>query len=420
MTTWTTVEPSAELAQRYRSRGWWDGETLATLLSGALKSAATREFRVHSQERPWRGSISDVADQARRLAAGLRARGIGPGDAVAFQLPNSAEAAAVFYGLAMAGAVLVPIGHTLGASELRFAIRASGARALVVSNWQKPGFPFDVLDGLDALEYVIAVGDLPDAVVRDRLRRPDRSAPLAAPAVVDPASPAVIGWTSGTTGSPKGVLLTHRATVRGDPLSHGADDGGPVAAAGQHLTRQPRHGHAGIGPAAAADGSRHPPDGSVGSAAGASADVGGVAVGRHRRAAVPVLAHRPPGLHAGTSRVDRFVVAGRGCGDTRTGHQGRRSRDPRVAGIRLHRAPQHLAGRHAASARQAGQHRRSAVRRRGGPHRRRRRNRSRHWRSGRGALARARPVLRLHRCGPQRRRLRRRLVPHRRHRQARR
>ena len=35
MTTWTTVEPSAELAQRYRNRGWWDGETLATLLGDA-------------------------------------------------------------------------------------------------------------------------------------------------------------------------------------------------------------------------------------------------------------------------------------------------------------------------------------------------------------------------------------------------
>ena len=213
MTTWTTLEPSADVASHYRSNGWWDGETLATLLGDALTTAGTREFRLHSSDRPWRGSISDVADQARRLATGLRARGVRPGDPVAFQLPNSTEAAVVFYGLAMAGAVLVPIGHSLGASELRFAIRASGARALVVANWQEPGFPFDVLADLDApeLEHVIAVGNRPTPASVLEYTDLTACAPLSEPAVVDPASPAVIGWTSGTTGSPKGVLLTHRA-----------------------------------------------------------------------------------------------------------------------------------------------------------------------------------------------------------------
>jgi acyl-CoA synthetase len=213
MKTWTTVETPTELAERYRTDGWWDGETLPKVLAAALSASGPREFRVHSVDRPWRGTIADVTNIARRLAAGLRQRGLGRGDPVAFQLPNSAEAAAAFYGLAMLGAVLVPIGNTSGTAELKHALRESGARALLVANWSEPGFPFDIVSdaGAGALEHVIVVGDraAPAGVVRfgDLLD----VGPIDEPAYVDPAQPAVIGWTSGTTGSPKGVLLSHRA-----------------------------------------------------------------------------------------------------------------------------------------------------------------------------------------------------------------
>ena len=208
--TWTTVSPSAELTDRYRRHGWWDGATMPSVLADALTTSAPRRFDVHSLDRPWRGTIADVSELARRLAAGLRLRGLGPGDPVAFQLPNSVEAAAAFYGLAMLGVVLVPIGHMVGVSEMRHALRESGARALIVGNWREPGFDFDALPGGD-LEHVIAVGELPipDGVVA--FRDVVDVAPIELPAVVDPAQPAVIGWTSGTTGSPKGVLLSHRA-----------------------------------------------------------------------------------------------------------------------------------------------------------------------------------------------------------------
>lgn len=210
MTTWTTVATPAPLCDRYRRQGWWDGQSLPTVLADALTSSASHRFQVHSLDRPWCGTIADVTLLARRLAAGLSRRGLGPGDPVAFQLPNSVEASVAFYGLAMLGAVLVPIGHTSGISEMRHAIRQSGARAVIVGNWREPGFPLDTLTDVETLEYVIAVGDLPapkNVVSFDDLID---GAPIDQPAVVDPAQPAVIGWTSGTTGSPKGVLLSHR------------------------------------------------------------------------------------------------------------------------------------------------------------------------------------------------------------------
>ncbi len=211
--TWTIVPTPAELSDHYRSQGWWDGQSMPTLLADALSASASQQFCVHSLDRPWRGTIGDVTDVARRLAGGLRKRGLGPGDPVAFQLPNSVEAAATFYGLAIMGAVLVPVGHSSGTSELRYALRESGARALLVSNLEGPGFRFDALASEDAgsLEHVIAVGDLPapkGVISFDDLIA---AVPIDGPADLDPAQPAVIGWTSGTTGSPKGVLLSHRA-----------------------------------------------------------------------------------------------------------------------------------------------------------------------------------------------------------------
>ena len=213
MKAWTTVETPTELAEKYRRDGWWDRQTLPTVLAAALSASGPQQFRVHSGDRPWQGTITDVTTLARRLAAGLRQRGLGPGDPVAFQLPNSAEAAAAFYGLAMLGAVLVPIGHTSGTSELKHALRESGARALLVANRGDGGFPFDVLTDARAtdLEHVIAVGNRPVPAGVFRFDDLVDAEPIAAPADVDPAQPAVIGWTSGTTGSPKGVLLSHRA-----------------------------------------------------------------------------------------------------------------------------------------------------------------------------------------------------------------
>ena len=93
MTMWTTVEPSAELCERYRAHGWWDDQTLPTLLDEALARSGSTTFRVHSRTRPWSGTVAEVTTLGRRLATGLANRGIAVGDPVAFTLPNSAEAA---------------------------------------------------------------------------------------------------------------------------------------------------------------------------------------------------------------------------------------------------------------------------------------------------------------------------------------
>ncbi len=66
----------AELAKRYEAEGWWTRDTLGDLLARGLAAAPDTEFRVHSAVRPWSGTFRAVEQTARRLAAGLRARGV--------------------------------------------------------------------------------------------------------------------------------------------------------------------------------------------------------------------------------------------------------------------------------------------------------------------------------------------------------
>jgi acyl-CoA synthetase len=209
----------APLAERYRAEGAWDDRSLGQFLSDALLEDPSRRFRIWSSTHPYLGTVGDVYDEALRVAGGLRALGLGPGDVVAFQLPNWVEAAITFYACAMLGVTLVPIVHFYGPKEVGFILRQSRARAIIiVSHFGKRDFLAElatVRDGLTDLEHVIVVGDPDDAqaplgngrIPFDELRRAE---PIDGPAPVDPDTAALIAYTSGTTADPKGVVHTHR------------------------------------------------------------------------------------------------------------------------------------------------------------------------------------------------------------------
>ena len=88
---------------------------------------------MHSAVRPFAGTFRDVELEARRLAAGLRARGVGPGDVVALQLPNWMEAAATFWASAFLGAVTVPIVHFYGRKELTHILGTAKPRVFITA-----------------------------------------------------------------------------------------------------------------------------------------------------------------------------------------------------------------------------------------------------------------------------------------------
>jgi crotonobetaine/carnitine-CoA ligase len=146
---------------------------------------------------------------AERAAAGLAALGVGRGDRVALMLPNCLEFLDLWFGLALLGAVLVPINPALKGDGLRYLLEHSEAAAAIVDD--------PLTDTVD--EAVGHAGPRHRIVARgparDRWRdsaevlKGDRAS-LATP-TVQPGDLASILYTSGTTGPPKGVRNCHNA-----------------------------------------------------------------------------------------------------------------------------------------------------------------------------------------------------------------
>jgi acyl-CoA synthetase (AMP-forming)/AMP-acid ligase II len=232
--SWRLRTVPRNLADRYRTEGWWTDATLGRTVADGLGTMAHVGFRVRSAVRPWEGTFADVDRAARSLAAALRARGVGPGSIVVFQLPNWVEAGITFWATAYLGATVVPIVHFYGAKEVDYIVRVTEPDVVVTAD------RFGHSDHLAAWEGVLAehpgplwlvvgdtpAGDLPAAATPfAALLDAD---PVAAPAAVDPDAPAIVGFTSGTTRDPKGVVHSHRTIgCETRQLDHMFPTGGP-------------------------------------------------------------------------------------------------------------------------------------------------------------------------------------------------
>jgi acyl-CoA synthetase (AMP-forming)/AMP-acid ligase II len=145
-------------------------------------------------------TYKQLDDASARCAAVLRDRGVLPGDRVALVMPNVATFPVVYYGILRAGGVVVPMNPLLKAREVAYTLGDSGARVVVVH----PMFAAEVAKGgADTGTDCLVTDDAFDALLAG-----------ATPTehVVNRADgdTAVILYTSGTTGTPKGAELTHR------------------------------------------------------------------------------------------------------------------------------------------------------------------------------------------------------------------
>lgn len=213
---WRLRSVPEALRQQYLAEGWWTDDTLGRMVADGLSALGDVGFEVHSASRPWAGTFADVDRAARAVAGSLRARGVRRGDVVAFQLPNWAEAGIVFWASAYLGAVVVPIVHFYGAKEVAYILNATNPSVVVTPDRfgrleYLPTYASLLADRPDTTWFV--VGDTPaDQLPAGAVAFADALAadPVEEPADVDPDTPAIVAFTSGTTRDPKGVIHTHR------------------------------------------------------------------------------------------------------------------------------------------------------------------------------------------------------------------
>ena len=178
---------------------------LAVILSETAHSSPDRPVALFTGGQLTYRQLDQASD---RLAASLIAVGIEPGDRVALQLPNIPQFLVSYFGILKAGGIVVPLNVMLRAPEVAFHLSDSGARVLIT--WE--GVLAEVAKGAEAagLDQIYAVGhagDAAGAVPFERLL--DVAVPHFEIVTRQPTDTAVIVYTSGTTGRPKGAELSH-------------------------------------------------------------------------------------------------------------------------------------------------------------------------------------------------------------------
>lgn len=196
-----------------KAAGLWRDETIETYLRKALQDCPDKTAVVAyagDQAEPVRLSYRQLDERVGRIARGLAAVGVGRQDVVTFQLPNCWEFLAVSLACVRIGAVANPVMPIFRQHELNFMLNFGESRVFIVPGVFR-GFDYEamargMLPGLPHLKQLVVLGGAGEDSFEQVLLG-DTTPPLEGPAL-GPDDVALLMYTSGTTGEPKGVMHT--------------------------------------------------------------------------------------------------------------------------------------------------------------------------------------------------------------------
>ncbi|MEO3752401.1 AMP-binding protein [Streptomyces sp. B6B3] len=234
----TLVAPSPDQAASYRAQGAWRETTFLDDLAEAarLRGDHPAIIAYERRERVAELSYAGLAAKVERFASALAELGVGRGDVVAFYLPNRWMLTPLYLACQRVGAVVSPVIPALDVRELGFVLRESGARVCVtVDRFNDEDYGARLAEAApDTLAHRVVVGDAAASGAIDFEEYFDRTPweerhPLDPEAALGPDDPALLLYTSGTTGRRKGVVHTQNtlhAAVLAVTRPHllGADD----------------------------------------------------------------------------------------------------------------------------------------------------------------------------------------------------
>jgi fatty-acyl-CoA synthase len=178
---------------------------------GALLVRATDRYAERPAVKSSNGerTYAEVRESAARVANVLRDHGLQPGDRVAIMFENRVEAVEVLMGITVGGFVIVPVNGHFKAAELDHLLRDSGARALIHTD----GVAATAVGAPSAAELAIVLHVQPTTPVQGNVADYHQAIAAADATLIGhnsaPTDLAIIGYTSGTTGYPKGAMVTH-------------------------------------------------------------------------------------------------------------------------------------------------------------------------------------------------------------------
>jgi len=183
-------------------------QNLGDILPHAAKDYADKTALIFQEET---FTFRQLDDLTNRLAQSLRKMGINPGDRVSIYSNNSWQWIVSYYAIAKLGGVINPINVMLKPEEVCYVVQDCGAKAIILSS-DKAGPTREATYGVAGLEYIISYEDAGGGILsfQDVLNN-GSAEPMRSNA--GPEDVSTIGYTSGTTGHPKGASLSHRAVL---------------------------------------------------------------------------------------------------------------------------------------------------------------------------------------------------------------